>query len=163
MPDWYHSTTDDLLQYLSATLPNKTAVIHHDRRVTYADVTARVQRLAAGLARPGITHGMRVAVWLPNRPKWIEVQFALRCLGAIMVPWHTRFQADEMARIGRHCEAEALVLQKRFINRAYMEMLNALYPNWPAVRWGSLQAECLPDLRHAFGWPIEPSRGVSRM
>jgi fatty-acyl-CoA synthase len=150
MPDWYHSTTTDLLRHLCATMPDKTALIHSDRPVTFADLAARVQRLTAWLARLGVTRGTRVAVWLPNRPEWIVVQFALGNLGAIMVPLNTRFQASEMARIVRHCGAEALVLQESFLKHAYMAMLNDLCPELAGSAPGALQAERLPELRHVI-------------
>jgi fatty-acyl-CoA synthase len=91
---------------------------------------------------------MRVAVWLPNRPEWIDLQLALGSLGAIMVPLNTRFQAYETAQIVRHCGAEVLVLQDRFLGHAYMEMLTELCPELPTSRPGALQADQLPELRH---------------
>lgn len=150
MPDWYHSTTDDLLRHLAATVPNKTAVIFHHQELTFQEVATRAERLAAGLSRLGICKGMRVAVWLPNRPQWIDLQLALGRLGAIMVPLNTRFQSYEMEQIVRHCGAEALVLQERFLGHAYLEMLTDLCPELPNSAPGALQAGSLPDLRHVI-------------
>lgn len=158
MPDWFHSTTDDLLRHLVATVPGKTAVIYHDRELTFGDVARRVERLAAGLARLGVTRGMRVAVWLPNRPEWIDLQLALGRLGAIMVPLNTRFQTSEMERIVRHCGAEVLVLQERFLGHAHMDMLAALCPGLSSCTPGNMQAERLPEVRQVIclgerAWP----------
>lgn len=150
MPNWYHSTTDDLLRHLAATRSNKTAAIFHNQELTFQDVTARAQRLAAGLARLGIRKDMRVAVWLPNRPEWIDLQLALGRLGAIMVPLNTRFQSYEMEQIVRHCGAEALVLQERFLGHAYLDTLTDLCPELPQSTPGALQTERLPDLRHVI-------------
>lgn len=150
MPDWYHSTTNDLLCHLATTRPDQSAVIFHHQELTFQEVARRAERLAAGLARLGIGKGMRVAVWLPNRPEWIDLQLALGSLGAIMVPLNTRFQSYEMQQIMRHCGAEALVLQACFLGHAYLDMLTDLCPELPCSAPGALQAESLPDLHHVI-------------
>ncbi len=150
MPNAACSTINDLLNDLVATTPDKTAVIFHDQELTFQEVAARAQRLAGGLARLGITKGMRVAVWLTNRPEWVDLQLALGCLGAIMVPLNTRFQTYEMEQIVRHCGAEALVLQAHFRGHAYLDMLLGLCPELTHSQPGTLQAERLPELRHVI-------------
>ncbi len=148
MPTTHHQTTTDLLHHLAATIPNKTAVFFHDQQLTYQEIATRAQRLAIGLADLGITKGMRVAVWLPNRPEWIDLQLALGQLGAIMVPLNTRFQANEVEQIMRHCGATALVLQDRFLGHAYLDMMTSICPELPHSSPGELRAERLADLRH---------------
>jgi fatty-acyl-CoA synthase len=158
MPDWYHSTTDDLMRHLVATVPDKTAVIYHEQALTFDDIARRVERLAAGLARRGVSKGMRVAVWLPNRPEWIDLQLALGRLGAIMVPLNTRFQTSEMERIVRHCGAEVLIVQDRFLGHAYMDMLTELCPELASCPQGNVRTERLPEVRQVIclgprAWP----------
>lgn len=65
--------------------------------------------MAAGLAARGVGRGDRVAVWLPNVPAWLELEFALARLGAIAVAVNTRFRAREAQDVVERSGARLLV------------------------------------------------------
>lgn len=68
---------------------------------TYAELDARVERLAAGLAALGLGRGERVVVQLPNVPEFVRVVFALWRVGALPVfalPAHRRAEIDYFVR-----------------------------------------------------------------
>lgn len=110
---WTGETFDGMLRERAARLRTRTAVVDPagpERRWTYAELDARADRLAAGLAAYGIGPGDRVVVQLPNTADFFEVVFALFRLGALPVfalPAHRR------AEIGYFCaftEAAAYVV-----------------------------------------------------
>lgn len=76
--------------------PHRTALIHDDRAVTYAQLDDRVNRLAQVLRRRGIRRGDRVAYLGPNHPAYLETLFAAGLIGAVFVPLNTRLTAPEL-------------------------------------------------------------------
>ncbi|OLE27872.1 MAG: p-hydroxycinnamoyl-CoA synthetase [Catenulispora sp. 13_1_20CM_3_70_7] len=77
--------------------PRRTALIHQDLAVSYAELHARTTRLAHALRAAGVRHGDRVAYLGPNHPSFLETLFAAGLLGAIFVPLNTRLAAPEIA------------------------------------------------------------------
>jgi long-chain acyl-CoA synthetase len=78
------------------TRPDKDALVHRDRRVTYAELDELVTRathvLAAGGVGPGIA---RLGIALANRPEWFVAAFGAARLGAEIVPVPSGATADE--------------------------------------------------------------------
>jgi len=76
---------DGILSRAALTHPQRPAVIFTDTEWSYAEVQDRACRLADGLARLGVGKGDRVALWIPNRPEFVEFLFGVSRLGAIAV------------------------------------------------------------------------------
>lgn len=98
-----------LLEEWSQRCPDKLALVAGERRLTFGQLQARVEFVAGALHRLGIQAGDRVAVWLNNRQEWIELQFALARLGAILVTVNTALRTQELDFLLRQCQARALV------------------------------------------------------
>lgn len=77
--------------------PHRTALIHHDSTITYAELHERTTRLAHALRAAGVRRGDRVAYLGPNHPSYLETLFAAGLLGAVFVPLNTRLAAAEIA------------------------------------------------------------------
>jgi fatty-acyl-CoA synthase len=82
--------------------PDKTAVIHLDRRYTYAQLEERVNRLASQLRNQGLKKHERVAFLCPNIPALLEAHFAVPLAGGILVAINTRLNSEEIAYILQH-------------------------------------------------------------
>ena len=70
--------------------PDKVAIVADDRRVAYAELDARANRLARALAARGIGEGDRIALAFRNRVEAFEVLTATARVRAEVVPvsWH---------------------------------------------------------------------------
>jgi fatty-acyl-CoA synthase len=77
---------------------------------TFADVDARVTRLANALADRGVTAGDRVALLMGNSMEFVEGLYAGWRLGAIVVPVNFRLVAREVAFILDDSGATAVVV-----------------------------------------------------
>lgn len=77
--------------------PHRTALIHGDTTVTYAQLYERTTRLAHALRARGVRRGDRVAYLGPNHPSYLETLFAAGTLGAVFVPLNTRLAGPEIA------------------------------------------------------------------
>src|SRR3990172_551630 len=88
---------DFILARAAETYPDRTAI--DDRlnavRLSYAELRARVMRLARALRRLGVQKGDRVAYAFFNEHASIEAMFACSVLGAVAVPLNTRLHKSE--------------------------------------------------------------------
>ncbi|GAA5147839.1 acetate--CoA ligase [Microbacterium pseudoresistens] len=67
-----------------------------ERRITYAELTDEVKRLANVLAGLGVGHGDRVAIYLPMIPEAVASMLAVARLGAIHSVVFGGFSADSL-------------------------------------------------------------------
>ena len=97
MTDVHELTFGDILGEHRRSRPRETAVVDDDVRLTYAELDARVNRLANALAAAGAGPGDRV-LWL-GRTSFRVLETLLACarLGAICCPANWRSSADELA------------------------------------------------------------------
>lgn len=87
---------DALLEQAARSVPSREAVVFGGLSWTYAQVHDRALRLAATLAKSGVSKGDRVAWWSTNRPEFLEFIFGVPKLGAIAAPldhWWTASDA----------------------------------------------------------------------
>ena len=92
-------TVDALFRQTAARAPNAEAVVDGGIRLDYAELDARVDRVAAGLAARGVCADARVAVMLDNRVEALVAVLAISRLGAVLVTIGTRLRRPEIAYI----------------------------------------------------------------
>jgi fatty-acyl-CoA synthase len=89
--------------------PDQLAVVGAGQALTYAELAARVRRLAYALMRLGVRRGNRVA-WLgPNHPAFLESFFASGLVGAALAPVNHKLPPDQVAAILDDTAARVLV------------------------------------------------------
>ncbi len=77
--------------------PHRTALVHGDTTIGYAELYERTTRLAHALRARGVRRGDRIAYLGPNHPSFLETLFAAGTLGAVFVPLNTRLAGPEIA------------------------------------------------------------------
>lgn len=105
----------DLLRRSAARFPAKTAIVHGDRRHTYAELDRTVNRTANALARRGVRKGDRFAVFSHNNDAFVVTYFALARLGAISVPINFMLGADEVGYILGHAGATGILVEEALL------------------------------------------------
>jgi len=129
----------------------REALSFKERRLTFAELAAGVDRAAKGLIALGIRPGDKVALWMLNRPEWIDAAFAVMKIGAVLVPINTRLRTDDVAYIVAQSDSTALILADRSGPIDYLGMVRELMP------LGSAPADTrLPKLRHIVALADEP-------
>src|SRR5438067_3480612 len=109
----------------AAVYPNRTAVIHGQRRYTWREALERCRRLASALAKRGVGHGDTVAVMAPNVPALFEAHFGVPMTGAVLNALNIRLDADTIAFILKHGDAKVLITDTEFasvIGRALAQL-----------------------------------------
>jgi fatty-acyl-CoA synthase len=90
--------------------PERIAVVHGERRDTYARFAERADRLASALRARGLGHLDRVAALLPNVPALLELHFGVPAAGGVLVAVNTRLSAGEIRYILEKSGARFLVV-----------------------------------------------------
>jgi len=94
--------------------PDKVAVIHGERRITYRELEARARRFASMLRRQGVGRGDTVAIMAPNIPAMLEAHFAVPGVGAVLNALNYRLDAATIAFCLEHGEAKVLLTDREF-------------------------------------------------
>jgi fatty-acyl-CoA synthase len=94
--------------------PQRVAIVHGERRITYAQFFERARRLASALAKRGVKRGDVVAAMLPNVPALLDAHYGVPMLGAVLNAINTRLDADTVAYILEHGEAKVLITDRVF-------------------------------------------------
>jgi fatty-acyl-CoA synthase len=159
----------------AAIHPERIAVIHGARRLTYRDVYQRARRLASALARAGVRAGDTVSVMLPNVPAMLEAHHGVPMLGAVLNTINTRLEPATIAYILEHGEAKALITDRELNGQVgpalamlktrplVIDVDDPLYTG-PGERLGTVEyedfiAEGDPD----FAWspPVDESSAIA--
>src|SRR5438270_3967537 len=101
-------TPVSFLHRTAYVFPDRTAVVHGERRYSYRVFEERVNRLAWALRRAGLEKHDRVAFLCPNTPPLLEAHFAVPAAGGILVAVNTRLGPEEVAYILSHSGARFL-------------------------------------------------------
>jgi fatty-acyl-CoA synthase len=102
----------DWIAHFAGRTPHKVAAVDlaNDRRLTYAQLDARISRLASHLREElKIARGARVAVLALNTTDTLEIQFACGRLGAVFVPLNTRLTVPELHFIVGDCAPRLMI------------------------------------------------------
>lgn len=100
-----------------ARYPDNEALVCGETRLTYRQLAAESDRVAAGLVANDIRAGNRVGMLLSNRVEFVTTLLACLRIGAICVPLGARLQTPEIAYILEHCGAAVLIHDAELADR----------------------------------------------
>lgn len=103
-----------LIRRAASVYPDRPAVVHGERRFTWAETYARCRRLASALQKRGIGKNDTVAVMAANVPALYEAHFGVPMAGAVLNAINTRLDAATVAYILDHGEAKVLLADREF-------------------------------------------------
>jgi len=103
----------NLLEKISASNSDKTAVVFGQEEITFARLKSASFRLANALSGLGIKKGDRVAIYLPSWPEYIYSYLAAWSIGATCVPLDFMLIEDELVSCIAHSEAKLLIAKPK--------------------------------------------------
>jgi fatty-acyl-CoA synthase len=102
------------LDWAADVYPDRPAVVHGERRFSWAQTRERCQRLASALAARGVGRGDTVSVVAANTPEMVEAHFGVPMTGAVLNTLNTRLDAASIAFILDHAQAKILITDREF-------------------------------------------------
>lgn len=106
--------TGTLLTKSAVTFPERIALIHGPKQLTYSRFNSRVNKLANAFLKMGISFGDKVAILQYNYPETLESLFACFKAGCVAVPINFRLHPKEFAYIIDHSDARTVILSPEF-------------------------------------------------
>src|SRR5258708_5060687 len=103
-----------LIARTAYTYPEHLAVLHGDRRYSWAETYTRSRRLASALSRAGVGIGDTVAVMAANTPEMVDAHFGVPMTGGVLNTLNTRLDAEAIAFMLQHGEARVLITDAEF-------------------------------------------------
>ena len=154
----------ELLTLLARDWPENEALVYPDRglRYDFAELEWLTRQIAKGLLSLGVSRNDRVALWAPNIPEWIVLQFALARIGAVLVTVNTNLRGSEIEYLLRQSETSTLITVRGFREVDYVETLYEIIPELRGSEEGSLRSMQLPHLRNVIYIGDEHPEGTIR-
>ena len=98
--------------------PDRPALHFMGATIDYGTLWEQTRAYAGALRDRGIGRGDRVAMLVPNVPDFARVYYAALSLGAVVVPVHLLFKADEIEYVLRDSGADLLVVAAPLLGEA---------------------------------------------
>jgi len=115
------------LERSASVFPDRVAIVHGDRRYSYAEFAAEAQRFAQAL-RARIQPGDRVAFLAPNVPELLIAHFAVPLAGGVLIALNSRLAGPELEYILNHSESSVL-----FVDSELVGSVSGVAANVPSV------------------------------
>ena len=129
------------------SVPDKTALVFGDRRISYEELVRDSRRLAVALLDLGLKPGERVVVQLPNLPEFVIAYLALNWMGAIPVMALRAHRHAEVRHFIRASGASAYLLPDVAGSFDYRPMAAEMAAEFPSLRHLIVAGEPAPGQR----------------
>src|SRR5581483_8798744 len=146
---------------------DRVAVTGGGRSMTYAELDAAADRVAAGLRRLGLARHDRVVVQLANVVEFPAIVFGLLRLGALPVFALPPHREHEIGYLAEHAEAVAYLACARVGGFAYGDLGATARKASPALRHVLLldgpddERNGVVDLRRLLDAPLDPAEAAA--
>lgn len=99
----------EMLEESGRRYGGKSALVHGERHLSYAELAAASMRFADALCVFGIRKGDRVALLLGNSPEFVIAYFGIVMIGAIAVLLDPKYKSTELSSLFQDCQPRVLV------------------------------------------------------
>jgi long-chain acyl-CoA synthetase len=123
------SSLADLIPDAAGRHPDKPAIIHGERSITYRQLDERVARAAGALRGLGVSPGDRVAILLGNVPEFVDALHGTLRAAAAAAPLNVMLTSEEVGSILADAEVSAVVTDE-----AHAPAVLAVRDRVPALR-----------------------------
>jgi fatty-acyl-CoA synthase len=147
------TTVGGILRAAAAAGPDMLAMVGgvpdpgQRRRWTYAELLAEAEQAARALTAR-FAPGERVAVWAPNLPEWVILEYAAGLAGLVLVTVNPALRPAELAYVLNQSGAAGIFLVPEF-RSPMAQFLAEVRPDVPALRDGVTCRVCGPPYRAA--------------
>jgi fatty-acyl-CoA synthase len=129
------ATIASVLATRATTQPEGVFLHAGDETITFGELEAKAESLAASLRNLGIEAGDRVAVVLPAWPEFVISMFAISKLGAILVPLNPHLTGPELQYMLRHSEAVAAITAEELGEVDFLQLFEELLHQLPDLQY----------------------------
>lgn len=124
----------------AAAWPNAEAVVFacqpeiEEVRWTFGDLEAQSTRLAHALIAAGYRPGERIAIWAPNHPNWILLEYAIAKAGMVIVAINPLYREAELQYALAVSDVAAIFHADTVGGEPMRATIDAVAPDTPLLR-----------------------------
>ena len=118
--DGARGTILDGLERNAGRFAERTALIHRDERVSYAQLWQRVTAVASFLRGQGLQPGDRVALILDSSPEYVAAYYGAMAAGCVAVPLNSAAKARDLDVWIKHSGARRVLTQSSQPERSHL-------------------------------------------
>lgn len=144
---WEDLTVAEMVERTMRSVPDKTALVFGDRRISYEELVRDSRRLAVSLLDLGLKPRERVVVQLPNVPEFVIAYLALNWMGAIPVMALRAHRHAEVRHFIRASGASAYLLPDVMGRFDYRPMAAEMAAEFSSLRHLIVAGEPAPGQR----------------
>ncbi len=101
-----------MLRTSTSRFPDKEALVHNDKRLTYSDLERQVSGFASGLRNAGVERLGRIGVFLNPSIEQVVSILGISKSGGVFVPIHHSLFPDQVDHIINDCSIKGLITDK---------------------------------------------------
>ncbi len=105
-----------MLQESAAKYPDRPCTIFNGAEISYAEMDALTDRLAAGLVDLGVKKGQPVGIFMPNTPQFVLAYFGILKAGGIVVATNPLYTGREIEHQLKDSGLEIMLVMSNFYN-----------------------------------------------
>jgi long-chain acyl-CoA synthetase len=105
------------LEESAAKFPDRPCTIFKGRIITYREMNALTDRLAAGLAAIGVKKGDRVGIFIPNTPQFVIAFYGILKAGGVVVATNPLYSPREIVHQLKDSGIELMVVMSNYYQR----------------------------------------------
>jgi fatty-acyl-CoA synthase len=145
-------TLGDALNHAAKAWPQNDAVIYscqpdvEETRWSYETLNTMAQCLADSLLSYGYTPGDKVAVWGPNHPQWVLLEYAFAKAGLVIVALNPLYKRSELAYALNASEVVGIFYADNVAGNHLIEVIDLVKPAVPTLRWTHSFSRGINDL-----------------
>jgi long-chain acyl-CoA synthetase len=102
------------LEEAARKYPESPCTIFHGARISYREMDAITNRLAAGLVELGVKKGDRVGIFMPNTPQFVMAYFAILKAGAVVAATNPLYSPREIVHQANDAGVEIMLVMSNF-------------------------------------------------
>lgn len=152
--------------------PDKQAVVYRhqpaisDAVWTYAQLNAYAERLAGALLARGYAPGERIAIWGPNHPEWIVLEYAIAKAGMTLVALNPLYKLAELCFALRDSNAAGIFHADMIGGESPLATIEQARHDAPSLRYihsfSSIWTDLMPASPGSFS-PIDVDPAATLM
>ena len=139
-----------MLAKAAADVPDKTALVDGDRRITYSRLNTMAENLAAGLNRLGFSKGDRVAVYMKSSVEFVTAFYAIQKLGLVVAWVNPMYRRNESQFILGNSGAKGVVIFREWEGYDYLQAIQDIKKDLPELQHIVVVGEGHGDGVHAY-------------
>ena len=105
-----------LLEEAAQNYPDAPCTIFKGAKISYKEMDAITDRLAAGLTALGVEKGDRVGIFMPNTPQFVMAFFGILKVGGIVVATNPLYSEREIEHQANDSGVEIMLVMSNFYN-----------------------------------------------